>query len=76
MEQNLQHEPHTWLRAPPDPQTLIFLDLSDLIWVEMPPSSKAVLTGVAHGMNVEAMQASLQSSNPSVDPYMGSQASN
>ena len=41
----------------------------------MPPSSQAVLTGVPHGMNMEPMKACLQSSHPSVDPYVCSHAS-
>ena len=49
---------------------------SNLIRVEVPPGSKAVLTGVPHGMNMEPMKSRLESGDPPVDPYMCSQASN
>ena len=49
---------------------------SNLIRVEVPPGSKAVLTGVPHGMNMEPMKSRLESSDPPVDPYVCSQASN
>ena len=49
---------------------------SNLIRVEVPPGSKAVLTGVPHGMNMEPMKARLESGDPPVDPYVCSQASN
>merc|ERR1719458_1025392 len=49
---------------------------SDKVGVEVPPGSKAVLTGVPHGMNMEPMKARLESGDPPVDPYMCSQASN
>ena len=47
-----------------------------MIRVEVPPGGKAVFTSVAHGMNMEPMEACLQSSHPSVDPYVCSHASN
>ena len=42
----------------------------------MPPGSKAVLTGVPHGMNMEPMEACLQSRHSPVDPYVCSHPSN
>ena len=42
----------------------------------MPPGSKAVLTGVPHGMNMEPMEARLQSRHSPVDPYVCSHPSN
>ena len=49
---------------------------SHLVRVEVPPGSKAVLTGVPHGMNMEPMEACLQSRHSPVDPYVCSHPSN